>query len=448
MFKYFQFNLKGISQFLLFLLPISLLTGPAIPDISITIIALLFLINSFWIKDFEWLKEKWILAGLCFWLSLVIISFFAINIKESLQNAFIFIRYIFFSIAVSYWLINEKKTLIIFLKILTLTLIFVIIDCIYQFVGYESLKGFGEDIFGFTSTHYGRLSGPFNDDIPGSHISRYLFFSIFLFVISKKTIYINNFTLLLFTSLSIFIIWLSGEAMALATTVMGILIYIFLINQKKFIIIIATFISIVLIFVIGQFHKMNYDYKIISSTPYHHGLIINKFGECEKYKNLSCSKLIKTNPKFYEVIKNFDKSVYYHIYKDALNMWKDNILTGVGLNNYENACIENEKYRSKKINYGSCSSHPHNIYIQFLSESGLIGFTLFIIFVFLILIKIIGQFSVNNKFSLIHFFIIFWPIMSTGSLLKNWYGIEVFLVIALLITLSNLNYLNSKFKFN
>ena len=129
-------------------------------------------------------------------------------------------------------------------------------------------------------------------------------------------------------------------------------------------------------------------------------------------------------------------------------MWKDHVLTGVGLGNYENACIENEKYRSKKINYGSCSSHPHNIYIQFLSESGLIGFTLFIIFVFLILIKIIGQYSVNNKFSLIHFFIIFWPIMSTGSLLKNWYGIEVFLVIALLITLSNLNYLNSKLKFD
>ena len=158
-------------------------------------------------------------------------------------------------------MIKDKKTLIIFLKILTLTLIFVIIDCIYQFVGYESLKGFGEDIFGFTSTHYGRLSGPFNDDIPGSHISRYLFFSIFLFVISKKTMYINNFTLFLFSSLSILIIWLSGEAMALATTVMGILIYIFLINNKKFIIILATLISILLIFIIGQFHKMNFDYK-------------------------------------------------------------------------------------------------------------------------------------------------------------------------------------------
>ena len=167
MFKYIQFNLKGISQILLFLLPISLLTGPAIPDISITIIALFFLINSFWNKDFEWAKEKWVLGGLCLWLSLILVSFFAINIKESLQNAFIFVRYIFFSIAVSYWLINEKKILIYFLKILTLTLIFVIIDCVYQFIGYESLKGFGEDIFGFTSTHYGRLSGPFNDDIPG-----------------------------------------------------------------------------------------------------------------------------------------------------------------------------------------------------------------------------------------------------------------------------------------
>ena len=44
MFKYFQFNLKRISQFLLFLLPISLITGPAIPvvDTDILFLPILF----------------------------------------------------------------------------------------------------------------------------------------------------------------------------------------------------------------------------------------------------------------------------------------------------------------------------------------------------------------------------------------------------------------------
>ena len=94
MLEYFKFNLKGISLIILCLLPISLLTGPAIPDISATLICIFFLIHSFLNKDFHWLKEKWVRAGLIFWVSLLFISLFALNVNNSLQNAFIFIRYI------------------------------------------------------------------------------------------------------------------------------------------------------------------------------------------------------------------------------------------------------------------------------------------------------------------------------------------------------------------
>ena len=108
------------------------------------------------------------------------------------------------------------------------------------------------------------------------------------------------------------------------------------------------------------------------------------------------------------------------------------------LSNFEKACKENLRYRSKKINYGDCSAHPHNTYIQFLAETGLIGFSFFGLFLLMILFKVFKNFNLDlNKFSFIHLSILFWPIMSTGSLLKNWYGIEVFLVIGLLISLTN-----------
>ena len=61
-------------------------------------------------------------------------------------------------------------------------------------------------------------------------------------------------------------------------------------------------------------------------------------------------------------------------------MWSDNKLSGVGLSNFEEACKKNLRYRSKKINYGDCSAHPHNTYIQFLAETGLIGFTFLVYF--------------------------------------------------------------------
>ena len=447
MLEYFKFNLKGISLFILCLLPISLLTGPAIPDISITLICILFLIYSFLHKDFKWLKEKWVRAGLAFWICLLFISIFALNIYDSFQDALIFIRYIIFAIAISHWLIKDKIILEFFLKILTLTIIFVVFDCLLQFINYNSLEGYGKDIFGFTSTHYGRLSGPFNDDVPGSHISRFIFFVVLLFCIVKKNVFFNNFIFIVIISLSFYVIWLSGEAMALATTILGILIYICFIKTKRYLLIITSLLTLFMIFMTNKFHIMNYDYKIISSTPYHHGLTISKFGECQEIESNNCSKLIKTNPEFLKVLGNFNQSIYFQIYKDAFYMWNDNKFTGIGLNNYERACKQNLKYRSKKINYGECSAHPHNIYIQFLSETGLIGFIFFCFFLIMIFQKILKNFySDFNKFSFLNLCILFWPIMSTGSLLKNWYGIEVFLVIGLLISLSNINLSNSNSK--
>ena len=331
---------------------------------------------------------------------------------------------------------------------MSITIIFIVLDCLLQFINYSSLDGYGKDIFGFVSTHYGRLSGPFNDDVPGSHISRFIFYVILLFYIAKKNTFINDYTFIIIVSLSIYIIWLSGESMAFATTILGITIYLIFIRNKKILLLISLLITIFMILITNKFHKMNYDYSIISSTPYHHGLLINKFGDCQNIKNSECSRLIKTNPEFTKVITNFDQSVYYQIYKDAFRMWSDNKLSGVGLSNFEEACKENLRYRSKKINYGDCSAHPHNTYIQFLAETGLIGFVFFGLFLLMILIKVFKNFYLDlNKFSFIHLSILFWPIMSTGSLLKNWYGIEVFLVIGLLISLTNISssFLKPKF---
>jgi len=443
MLSYIKFDLRKISIILLYLLPISLLTGPAIPDISVTLICTFFLLNSIFNRNFDWIKNHWIIASLFFWFSLIFTSFFSNNYSVSFAESLIFIRYIVLCIAINYWLIVSKKNLNTLIFIIFVTLIFVIFDCLYQFLNYNSLKGFGSDLFGFTSTHYGRLTGPFSDDIPGSHISRYIFFPIFYFLLLKNNRYTFNIAFILYLSISIFVVWLSGEAMAFATTALGIFLLLLLINYKRKLVIISIIFSLIFIFITNNYHKMNHDYTIIESTPFHHGLLIEKFGQCPENKNKNCSKIIKTNPKFTEVIKNFDKSVYFGIYSDAFKMWMDNKITGVGLKNYESTCLDNNKYSSVKVNYGKCSAHPHNIYIQFLSETGLIGLISFLIMLIFIFIKIIKNINtINNRFSFIIFCTLFWPIMSTGSLLKNWYGIEVFFALGLLISLTNFNFKN------
>ena len=152
---------------------------------------------------------------------------------------------------------------------------------------------------------------------------------------------------------------------------------------------------------------------------------------------IECSKIIKVQSQFFPIIMNFRESVYYKIYLSAYRMWLDNKITGIGLNNYENLCKKNIEYQTLKKNYGNCSSHPHNYYLQWLSESGIIGLFLYITFIVMIFSKLLFNINYTEvKIGLISLIIIFWPIMGTGSLLKNWNGIQTFFVIGLSILLS------------
>ena len=97
-----------------------------------------------------------------------------------------------------------------------------------------------------------------------------------------------------------------------------------------------------------------------------------------------------------------------------------------------------DTYKKLMVNY-NCASHPHNIYIQWLAEGGLIVFTTFI-FYLIFLISFIINSNAEKKYkviSLVVILIMFWPVMSTGSLIKNWYGISTFFIIGICMILSN-----------
>ena len=66
--------------------------------------------------------------------------------------------------------------------------------------------------------------------------------------------------------------------------------------------------------------------------------------------------------------------MHFNHYLSAIEMFKDNKLLGIGPKNFRKFC-KDEKYF---LNEFSCSTHPHNYYIQLLSETGIIGFGLFL----------------------------------------------------------------------
>jgi len=128
--------------------------------------------------------------------------------------------------------------------------------------------------------------------------------------------------------------------------------------------------------------------------------------------------------------------VYHTHYETAFNIYLDNKIFGVGTKRFRKVC-DNPKYY---INEFSCTTHPHNFYMQMLAENGLIGFFgLLIIFlkityelfrkIILINFKPLEYKVESSIFILIGIFMNLWPIIPSGNFFNNWMSILIYMPI-------------------
>ena len=429
---------EKLFNYLFLLIPLFLITGPAAPDIAITLGVIFGIIYIIYFKEFEiLLKNNFFKISIIFWLSLLFISFFSYNKINSFQDSLFFLRFILVPIFCYFVYFKNRNNFKRSLLIVFILIIFVCLDTLYQFLNYSSENGFGEDLLGFKSNWYGRLTGPFGDElIPGSYVSKFGLLG-FAFLIAVKKLRNKIILHSLYLSLILFITYVSGERMAFATFSLGLVFLLIFLDEFRKSIFISIISGVLLIFLVNYLHPFYNDFKIIESTQYHQGQKIEKFFPCNNDPEKICSRVINIQPSFTKVIKNFSTSAYGEIYSLSFKMFFDNPITGIGINNYKYLCNYTDVYKNMMINY-DCASHPHNIYIQWLTEGGLIVFIAFIIYL-LFLIKFIFNNNGDKHYkvlSLVTLLIMFWPIMSTGSLIKNWYGVTTFFIIGLCLCLS------------
>ena len=112
------------------------------------------------------------------------------------------------------------------------------------------------------------------------------------------------------------------------------------------------------------------------------------------------------NLRYFNQTSNVKNTLYFQLYKSGFEVFKNNKLLGVGNKNYRiETCND-----SQKDNRYICTTHPHQIYFEFLSEHGLIGtLIIFGIFYKLIFSKILNTIRGTNyikKGSLIYLILV------------------------------------------
>ncbi len=406
----------SIKKYFPYLLPLLLVFSRSLADITIVLISLLFLYYSYKNIGWHWIKERWFCFALIFTIyCLIINSAISIEPTETLAYSLFFIRWPIFAMALSYWILSDIQSLKRFFVSMTIVLFFIIFDTWWQFF-------FDFDIFGFEKYSADRLTGPFkNNPYVGAWIAKLVLLPPMFLILYKKLklqYYKNHLTYIFFIVSSILFlsVFITGERMALLLILSNIFImFIGIILDKLF-----SLKKMVMLLLISLSGILFFAYTFSDSTNRAY------FSTVEK-------------------IFNWRTSDYGLVWQSAYDVWMQSPLFGVGLHKYREACENLGIYGSSYLNSisGGVCFHPHNISLQLLSETGIIGFILFYVMVCVLTFSSLKTFYTKKlwlSFALVLniIFTCFLPIASSTSFFANKYAAIVWLLIGVMLATNKL----------
>lgn len=400
-----NFYLDKISLFLIASLPIALLIGSGVSEIIGILIIAIFIMTSFYNKNFNWLCDKYFLLLLLIWISLLLNLLFSENFFSSFYRNLFFFKNIILIFAIVFILNNKKNFNLIFTIYLLITLI-ISFDVFFEYLS-------GANLLGFKSNDPNRIASFLRTELKiGHYILGFSFICIsyYLEQYSTKSLKhkIFGYFLIIFFFTSLL---LTGERA----------------NSIKGFFIIALFIAL------SQEKTVKYKKIFLTSIIL---LLISVYIFSERIKNRFNVFL---HPIEYQgVIETFKETQHAAHFYTAVEIFKKYPLFGVGNKNFRQECLKDEYYNNNyKRAEERCSTHPHQIYLEFLSEHGLIGTTTIISVIFFILIKSIKIYF--RKKNLIHLSSIlfitgqFLPIIPSGSFFTSWNATIFWLNFSILI---------------
>ena len=407
-------NLDKLLITLTLFFPILLSTSIFLADLFASISALIILCFLFFKKKREIFSkirfETYFF--LIFYLIILISLIFSSSFKESFLPSFFYFRYFLFAVGIFY--LFEKysffSNMLFYSLIITFSII--VIDSLLQSLLGENIFGYK---LGFDGTFF--VTSFFDQEKKlGSYFVRLLPMILafcFFFDFKKYTKYI----VLVFG----FFIFLSSERTALFLYMIILFFYFCIIKNKIKILAIFLF-AFFIIFSFGE----KRSFKFIGYT-------LQQFGFEKTVWNQS----------YFGKIRYFSKE-HEDLALTSILIFKDNYFNGNGIKTFHKTCElykEEEKQEGTKYleflergNNLACSTHPHNTYLQILSEVGIFGFLMiFYLFVKTLItnFKIILSKNYNNIIISYYFInlgiiINLFPLIPSGSFFNNWLSLILF----------------------
>lgn len=356
-----------------------------------------------------------------------------VNTKNFSQIRFFFLVYFFFFLRTQGKNFDNNLK-----KISNFFIIVVSIDIIIQYF-------YLIDLFGFKLIDE-IPTGPFENEVVGSFLSKVFFCTgSYIFLKSGN---LNNFRIIIIVLAFISII-LSTERMAFfhaSVVLISLVLFELLIKnnfKKKIIIFLSLLIFLSLIglnekfkvnFIaksLNQFGFYNISYKIIENTQkikeYNSKIVVEEKYINNKYPNASRYAYLNWG---FENEKN--ENPHKKLFNSAVEIFKENIFFGSGVKSFNKECKKLNQKENK--NWYLCSTHPHNIHIQILSETGIISYVLFILIIFSVIYSSFKNFLKTKEIYqlsyLIGLIILILPLPS-GNMFGTWPGSFFWFILSL-----------------
>ena len=387
---------------LLLLSPLALMLGIAPFDMAISLIGVLFLIQSAIKQDFAWLRATWVKIFFVLWLYMIIRGFFTIDPFLSVTQSLIFIRFAILALALQHWLLKKSSARELFVVAIILSLIFTIADGLIQLFTSDDLLGHHIAEVDFQNPwRLTAMSGKMNIGAK-TMMMAIPAIAYLVLVFQKSSSKWLSYTAFILAIIFIIFVPLTGERNASLMMALGMVLLFFMYKPyRKSLLVLApcVLVSLALIMHFSPGFKTRY---------------VSTIGVSSHFANIDEAPQAAIP--------------YAALFITDKNIFLKNMIFGVGRKQYNKYCEQmSEDLAVTKKYISQCITNAQNIYFEWLDETGLVGTILFLAMIFIWL----RQFYIQRSAflmsgivmgALIEILLRLWPLASTSSFFFSWNG--------------------------